>query len=172
MQDIAGCRIVVSDVLEQDRVVARIQSTFGRVSTFDRRERASFGYRAVHLVVIQDDRPVEVQVRTELQHLWAELSEKLADMLDHRIKYGGGSEVVQQILFKSSDNIRKIEVVERRLAATAVGIAEGATPLSNREELNEVLRDVAVLKQQMRETFQKAHAAIQELSRDPNAIPD
>jgi ppGpp synthetase/RelA/SpoT-type nucleotidyltranferase len=35
----------------------------------DRREKPSHGYRAVHVIVECGGRMVEIQVRTELQHL-------------------------------------------------------------------------------------------------------
>jgi ppGpp synthetase/RelA/SpoT-type nucleotidyltranferase len=39
-------------------------------------------------VVHVDNVPVEIQVRTELQHEWAEFFEKLADHLGRGIRYG------------------------------------------------------------------------------------
>ncbi|MGP6158872.1 MAG: hypothetical protein ACLPYS_15430, partial [Vulcanimicrobiaceae bacterium] len=36
-----------------------------------------FGYRAVHLI-IRDELPIEVQVRTKLQHSWAEMIEDMS----------------------------------------------------------------------------------------------
>jgi ppGpp synthetase/RelA/SpoT-type nucleotidyltranferase len=61
--------------------------------------------------------PVEVQVRTELQHLWAETSEKLSDVSDPSIKYGGGTEDVRRVLERMRDVVLKCETVERRLSA-------------------------------------------------------
>jgi len=73
MQDIAGCRIVCADIPEQDRVVAETESLFDDATIIDRRVRPSYGYRAVHVVVRISKFPVEIQVRTVIQHLWAEL---------------------------------------------------------------------------------------------------
>jgi ppGpp synthetase/RelA/SpoT-type nucleotidyltranferase len=42
--------------------------------------------------------PVEIQVRTELQHSWAELSEKIADRFGIEVKYGGGAAEIQDVL--------------------------------------------------------------------------
>ena len=47
MQDVAGARIVVGDLAEQDRVVAAICSLISRSDVVDRRERPNHGYRAV-----------------------------------------------------------------------------------------------------------------------------
>jgi hypothetical protein len=54
----------------------------------DRRVRPSNGYRAVH-VIVDADRPVEIQVRTHWQHWWAEFSEAMAVIYGDEVKYGG-----------------------------------------------------------------------------------
>lgn len=53
---------------------------------------------------------IEVQVRTSLQHAWAELSEKLADVVDGAIKYGGGNEEVVSLLANMSEAIMNVEM--------------------------------------------------------------
>src|SRR5205814_6139582 len=77
VQDIAGCRLIVPEMADQDRLVASLKTLFESASVVDRREHPSHGYRAVHVVVKKSNKLVEIQVRTSLQHLWAELSEKL-----------------------------------------------------------------------------------------------
>jgi len=74
---------------------------------------ASHGYRAVHLIVTTQGASVEIQVRTSLQHLWAELSERLADVIDSRIKYGRGAPQVNQLLAVESEIIAKLEGFEK-----------------------------------------------------------
>ncbi len=88
MQDIAGWRIVVDTIAEQDEVAAKISAVFPKVSIVDRRKRPSHGYRAVHAIILVDDHAIEVQIRTKRQHQWAEYSEMWADALDPSIKYG------------------------------------------------------------------------------------
>ena len=51
---------------------------FPQARVLDLRARPSHGYRAIHVAPMIDGYRVEVQVRTNLQHLWAELSETLA----------------------------------------------------------------------------------------------
>jgi ppGpp synthetase/RelA/SpoT-type nucleotidyltranferase len=97
MQDIAGCRVVVPDIPAQGRLVSKLEQMFDAV-VVDRRVRPSHGYRAVHVIVRQSGLPIEVQVRTDLQHVWAELSEKLADAYGHELKYGRGSPEVRVML--------------------------------------------------------------------------
>jgi putative GTP pyrophosphokinase len=111
IQDIAGCRLIVSDLAEQDRVVASLRASFDDVDVVDRRERPSHGYRAVHVIVRVNDKTVEVQVRSTLQHRWAEISEKLADVSDPALKYGGGEPRLRRLL---SDLSRVVEDAEKR----------------------------------------------------------
>jgi hypothetical protein len=84
----------------------------------DRRERPSHGYRAMHVVVQQQGKPVEIQVRTRLQHLWAELSEKLSDVEDPSIKYGGGDEQFRAPLLQMSALVAQVERREQDLDET------------------------------------------------------
>lgn len=112
IQDIAGCRLVVDDVARQDRVVESLQRLFADSVTVDRRGSPSHGYRAVHIIIRVERKPVEVQVRTQLQHEWAELSEKLSDAVDPDIKYGGGPIDLRQMMDDLSTIIAGLEADE------------------------------------------------------------
>jgi putative GTP pyrophosphokinase len=111
MQDIAGCRLVVADTLVQNEAVNRLVGMFP-VSLVDRREKPSHGYRAVHVVVRLARRPIEIQVRTVLQHLWAEFSEKAADAFGIELKYGGGHKTVRCALDQASEWVARFERLE------------------------------------------------------------
>lgn len=115
IQDIAGCRVVVADSLEQDRVVAALIQLFPGASVADRRNKPSHGYRAVHVIAKIAGKAVEIQVRSGLQHVWAELSEKLSDVLDPAIKYGGGSDEIRYVLYYVSTHIASLEDLEKRI---------------------------------------------------------
>lgn len=89
IQDIAGVRVVERmDRERQDEIVRGIAELFPDAKVVDRRDKPSHGYRAVHVVVHVEGRPVEVQVRTHLQHAWAELVERLGDTWGRQIRYG------------------------------------------------------------------------------------
>lgn len=115
MQDIAGCRIVVSDIVAQDKAVEDLVSHLGKVKVFDRRRSPSHGYRAVHIVVHHSDKNVEIQVRSVIQHMWAELSEKAADVVDPAVKYGGGPEWLREMLMDLRDAISQSELLSIRM---------------------------------------------------------
>lgn len=115
MQDIAGCRLIVDDLESQQVTVRRLLkqlAPLGRVKSVDRRRRPSHGYRAVHLIVTVDGKPVEIQVRTLYQHLWAELSESAADRYGNQVKYGGEAPnrpEVRQTLDTLSEGLAELE---------------------------------------------------------------
>jgi putative GTP pyrophosphokinase len=115
MQDIAGCRIVVENVLQQDQFIASLKADFPGASVMDRRDNPSHGYRAVHIVAEISGKPIEIQIRTSLQHLWAEVSEKSSDVLDPTIKYGGGPESWRNFLTKSSVSVASYEEFEKQV---------------------------------------------------------
>jgi ppGpp synthetase/RelA/SpoT-type nucleotidyltranferase len=112
MQDIAGCRLVVLDVVTQDQVVERLKGALPKAAVVDRRKQPSYGYRAVHIIAKARNKPIEIQVRTELQHVWAQLSEKLSDVVDPSVKYGGGDRDTQDILARFSKIIASFEEKE------------------------------------------------------------
>jgi len=155
MQDIAGCRAVVSNIQAQDWVVAllvrprRKQSkapilsdpsfsdpqnladparkceglveewndpAFPDATVIDRRANPSYGYRAVHIIVKSAGKLVEIQIRSELQQLWAELSEKFSDVVGPSIKYGRGNELAQEFLALMSEGVMDIEDHEKQLS--------------------------------------------------------
>ena len=47
-----------------------------------------------------------------MQHLWAEFSEKMADVIDPAVKYGGGPEDVKKLLAEYSDIVKQMEELE------------------------------------------------------------
>lgn len=72
MDDIGGCRAVLSDLDELQRVRDRYANAPVMVRIKDYiSEPKDDGYRAVHVIVKYDDRRIEVQLRTRIQHEWA-----------------------------------------------------------------------------------------------------
>lgn len=90
LQDVAGCRVVVDGGrADQDVVVSQVIEGFGPdTKVIDRRTSPMFGYRAVHVIVVSDSMPVEVQVRTVAQDTWAQTMERLADAWGRGVRYG------------------------------------------------------------------------------------
>ncbi|HEU0089657.1 MAG TPA: hypothetical protein VFQ77_18760 [Pseudonocardiaceae bacterium] len=94
IQDVAGARIVVGRLrTQQDQAVAEICELFTGLPreprVIDRRADPKHGYRAVHVIAYPEGVPVEVQIRTILQDMWAQIFENLADQWGRQIRYGG-----------------------------------------------------------------------------------
>lgn len=133
IQDIAGCRTVVSNVAEQDSVTANLMTVFPNATLVDRRARPSHGYRAIHVIPRISGKAVEIQVRTELQHQWAELSERLSDYLGTDLKYGSGPAETQAALIGFSQAVRDVEELE---------VKPGLRASTELEPVREALRDL------------------------------
>lgn len=89
MHDIAGVRVIAEVTLREQRDLANeLLGTFGGAQLVDRMTEPRFGYRALHVIARHDGFPVEIQVRTTLQHLWAEALEKMSDIWGRGVRYG------------------------------------------------------------------------------------
>jgi ppGpp synthetase/RelA/SpoT-type nucleotidyltranferase len=115
IQDIAGCRLLATDIANQNQVIQSLSNLFEDVTIVDRRQQPSHGYRAVHVIVRYWGKLIEIQVRTELQHLWAELSERYSDIVNPAIKYGAGDKETQTMLEIASSLVLSIESNEPQL---------------------------------------------------------
>lgn len=89
MQDIVGFRVKgAMSLAQQDLVVAWLVVTFPGGRVVDRRSDPSHGYRAVHVVLVLEGFQVEVQVRTQLQDVWANSTERIGDAWGRWLRYG------------------------------------------------------------------------------------
>lgn len=89
IDDIAGVRVVLPGGLaQQDELAQRLVEEFPEARVVDRRENPSHGYRAIHIIAVVDNQRVEIQLRTSLQHQWAQVMERLADGWGRQIRYG------------------------------------------------------------------------------------
>jgi putative GTP pyrophosphokinase len=135
MQDISGCRLIVTDRRQQDLLIAELTGLFPGSTVVDRRDKPSHGYRAVHVIVWIGDKAVEVQVRTEPQQAWAEYAEKLADTIDPALKYGGGPQGQRAIIQALSNVAHFVEQIELDGAGQhqqfAAALAEVASKLAD-----------------------------------------
>ena len=117
IQDIAGCRLIVSNIAAQENVLESLKGIFENVTVVDRRKQPSHGYRAVHAIVSYSGKVVKIQIRTVLQQLWTEMSEKFSDVVEPAIKYGGGDENIQELLSEMSILVDRPEAFEVKLEA-------------------------------------------------------
>lgn len=96
MGDIGGCRAVLDSIDEVRRVEARLKKNRPPVDFHDYITHPKpSGYRAVHLVVVYDERRIEVQLRTKVMHEWAFTVERVSGRLEGDVKSGRGPVAVQ-----------------------------------------------------------------------------
>lgn len=162
IQDIAGCRLIVADIAEQESVVESLKSLFEHTAIIDRREKPSHGYRAVHVVVKHRGKLIEIQVRTALQHLWAELSEKFSDIENPAIKYGGGDKYYQELLIDTSSIIAEVELGEVELEKSQM-----MDNLTNdeKDEISKKHEKLISIRREMSEEFVKLIKYLEEFKR-------
>lgn len=107
MQDIVGCRIVVDTAKHQESAADDLLRIFPDAKLADLTSRES-GYRAVHILLKHPPFNYEIQLRTDLQNTWAQLSEKLSDRIPE-VKYGGGPQRIRDFLDGLSKEIADFE---------------------------------------------------------------
>lgn len=104
MQDIGGCRMVVESIdhvrLVEQAVMAAWGEDVDHVKDYITTPRSS-GYRGVHVVVIESGLQIEIQLRTESMHVWAQLVEAFSGLEDHNFKQDG-DHIVQEFLRQRS----------------------------------------------------------------------
>ena len=143
IQDVAGCRIIVADVAEQERVVMSLSAAFPTATVVDRRAKPSHGYRAVHIIVSVAAKLVEIQIRTFMQHVWAETSEKLSDTIDPGLKYGEGPDAYKVMLTHASRGVAAVELLESTLMKSNERSGESRQLLLEaREELRGIMNEI------------------------------
>ena len=92
MQDVGGCRAVLpGGASEVEGVLRRIERRCDvrRVYDYNNRPKPT-GYRGVHVIVLRDEREIEIQLRTPDQHDWALAVERLGARLGTSLKDGQG----------------------------------------------------------------------------------
>lgn len=149
VQDIAGCRVVVVDMAAQEQVVASLLGAFPATTVMDRRANPSHGYRAVHVIVASVNKLIEIQIRSSLQHLWAELSEKFSDLFDPSLKYGGGPDKLQNVLLTTSKIVVDCEELKKKI--TQLQITNTASP-----QLESLQRDMLNYQKELEKSFMES----------------
>ncbi len=115
MQDIAGSRIVVENTGQYvNKIKEILVQAFAQrglcIPDDDIKERNKHGYRAIHIIVRDDKKCYEIQLRTFAQDIWANLVERLCDK-SNSLKYGGTEEEqpLMEKLKKLSDRFFEID---------------------------------------------------------------
>ena len=115
MSDIIGLRIVVENLDSQTKIINSIRGFLGHEKIRDYTNRDE-GYRSVHFSGNWEGKPIEIQIRSLAQQLWAFESESLGE----QSKEGGGNKLEKQYLlelcktmkyFDENASLNKIETI-------------------------------------------------------------
>jgi len=87
MEDIGGCRAKLPEAARVRAVLERILERWpgAQVDDYTASPQAT-GYRAIHVVVVEAGRRIEIQLRTPGQNRWADEVERWSDRLGHDLK--------------------------------------------------------------------------------------
>ncbi len=110
MGDIAGTRVILNDIIDQNSLVKKIQENFKTEKKIDRRD-GDTNYRAVHILIKnKDDIVIELQVRTILQQLWADESEAYGEQAKQEKFLDMRTRQIEIYLKNLSQEIKKREM--------------------------------------------------------------
>lgn len=112
LQDIGGLRIIVEQNHEVDKLTEYIANKvkghntirIKRITDYRPKGRDDSGYRAMHIILERDGMGLELQVRSRVQHYWAELIERTSVIYGHVLKELEGDKVVIEY-FKKLSNV-------------------------------------------------------------------
>lgn len=123
MQDIAGCRIVIQGGIQRAQEVNLVlENAFEQQQwhNVQSKERHQYGYRAIHIIVKNDAKFYEIQLRTYAQDIWANLIESMSD--EHNTLKYGGTEQEQGLMAQLNKLADKFSEIDH--AAHKVSFAE------------------------------------------------
>lgn len=121
LQDIGGLRIIVDQNSDVDKLIKYITSKLKsqkslqikRIVDYRERGRDDSGYRATHIILERDGVFLELQIRSRIQHYWAELIERTSVIYGHVIKELDGDSAVIDYFKKLSDLFYLIETGQK-----------------------------------------------------------
>jgi putative GTP pyrophosphokinase len=104
MQDVGGVRAVLPGLQHVLVVRRRLLKSWTIIRERDYiGEPKSSGYRALHLIVSRNGFPIEVQLRTIGQDIWANTVEETSRLLGVELKFGAGDDHADQVFLSMAD---------------------------------------------------------------------
>ncbi len=117
LQDIGGCRIIVENNDDIDHLISYIKTNASktgffavkRVTDYREKGRDETGYRSTHLLLDRGGRSLELQLRSRIQHYWAESIERTSVIYGQHLKEQEGDPRVIEYFRQLSDVFYEIE---------------------------------------------------------------
>lgn len=132
LQDIGGARIIVDQNSDVDDVVNFLTNRLHgnhnlnviRETDYRGEGREDSGYRAYHVILERDGYKMELQIRSKIQHYWAETIERTSIVYGHYIKELEGDDTVIRYFKTLSDLFYEIESGRKPDAALKTRVEE------------------------------------------------
>jgi ppGpp synthetase/RelA/SpoT-type nucleotidyltranferase len=132
LQDIGGTRIIVEQNRDVDELIIFLKERFQsikelnviRLTDYRGEGREDSGYRAYHVILERDGYKMELQIRSKIQHYWAETIERTSIVYGHHLKELEGDPTVILYFKKLSDLFSEIEAGRKPSAALKTKVEE------------------------------------------------
>lgn len=117
LQDIGGCRIIVPKDKDVDQIYAFLEDkakteagfNIERITDYREKGRDDTGYRSLHVIMVREKLNLELQIRSRIQHYWAESIERTSVIYGHHLKEKEGAPEVVDYFKNLSDVFYEIE---------------------------------------------------------------
>ena len=157
MQDLAGCRIIVSNIMVLKKYIDLVKNALKNsgqkiVREYDyiNNPRENSGYRSYHIVVEYVNNNnieyngmfVEIQIRTKLENLWATTVEIIDFMMSKTLKAGTGDKIYMEF-FKLVSGLFSIEEgtkIVKGISSEKKEIVNRIYEIDKKESIREKLR--------------------------------
>lgn len=132
LQDIGGTRVIVDQNKDVDELVNFLKERFKTSTTIQVAKSTDYrgegredsGYRAFHVILERDGYKMELQVRSKIQHYWAETIERTSIVYGHHLKELEGDPIIILYFKTLSDLFYEIEAGRKPSAALRTKVEE------------------------------------------------
>lgn len=132
LQDIGGTRVIVDQNKDVNDLVNFLKERFEsskdlkvvRLTDYRGEGREDSGYRAYHVILEREGYKMELQIRSKIQHYWAETIERTSIVYGHHLKELDGDITVIHYFKLLSDLFYEIEAGRKPAAALRTKVEE------------------------------------------------
>jgi ppGpp synthetase/RelA/SpoT-type nucleotidyltranferase len=132
LQDIGGTRVIVDQNKDVNDVINFLKERFQtskdlqvvKLTDYRGEGREDSGYRAFHVILEREGYKMELQVRSKIQHYWAEMIERTSIVYGHHIKELDGDPNIILYFKTLSDLFYEIEAGRKPTASLRTKVEE------------------------------------------------
>jgi len=158
MQDLGGCRVIVSRMAEIDNIIklytnSKLESKLFKINDYVAQPKDD-GYRSIHLIYQYDGAKPEyvglkseIQIRTALQHSWATAVEALSLRKRVNLKAGEGDEKTLRYmaLISALFSIEESTPLSRHVPQNALDISSKVKQINRESNALNTIRAIQML---------------------------